>query len=220
MLDIQNAERMIRATLELRPDWVWGRVIRINAAVAAGRHAEAWRIGEEFARDNPHLPLALSIAAEAALYFGKYDDALKLLDRLETCAPGFLLVHHFPWRMMRGVARVRLGFAARSNRAAGIGRSEWRCASCHRSRGGQPLPPARVGRGVRGTRRHGRRPCVAGARKRGGLANAVPREWRAVVRIARTGAAIPRARGADKGRCRRNAPARRRRHALRIRMNA
>jgi serine/threonine-protein kinase len=112
MLDIPNAERMIQATLQLRPDWVWGRVIRINAAVAAGRYAVGWRTGEEFVRDYPNLPLALLVAAEAALYFGKYNDAVKLLDRLETSAPGFSLAHHFPWRVMLALARLRLGASA------------------------------------------------------------------------------------------------------------
>jgi tetratricopeptide (TPR) repeat protein len=111
MLDIPSAERMIQATLELRPDWVWGSAIRINAAVAAGRYADAMRIGEEFVRENPDLPLALMIAAEAALYIGKYDDAATLLARLETRAPGFSLGHHFSGRLMLVLARIRLGAA-------------------------------------------------------------------------------------------------------------
>jgi tetratricopeptide (TPR) repeat protein len=109
MLDFANADRMIRATLELRPDWVWGGAIRINAAVAAGRYADAWRIGEEFVRDHPNLPLALLIGAEAALYFARYDDAAVLLERLETRAPGFSLAHHFSERLMLALARLRLG---------------------------------------------------------------------------------------------------------------
>jgi eukaryotic-like serine/threonine-protein kinase len=111
MLDFPNAERMIQATLQLRPDWVWGSAIRINEAVAAGRYADAMRIGEEFVRDNPDLPLALMITAEAALYIGKDDEAAKLLARLETRAPGFSLGHHLSWRLMLALARVRLGAA-------------------------------------------------------------------------------------------------------------
>jgi tetratricopeptide (TPR) repeat protein len=108
MLDIPNAERMIQATLQLRPDWVWGSAIRINEAVAAGRYADAMRIGEEFVRDNPDLPLALIIAAEAALYLGKYDHAATLLDRLETRAPNFSLPHHISAPLMLAFACLRL----------------------------------------------------------------------------------------------------------------